>query len=470
MRETLVGVSDSRGLIRVTFNWPVEHQRRIQRLPDAATRAVLTVTSEAGDEVAVREFFRAGSSSVAAIIALAPGSAYTISATLFDGKGALVAEGTSESFSVQRQRVSTVDLAVSPVVSPVAGIGTFGFAGDNGPATLAQLYMPLGLAVASNGDLLFVDEANHAIRRVDAEGSLSTVVGTLGKSAPSTERPVLGDSVPVAEALLNSPDDLAVAPNGDLLIADTTNKALRILPAESGERYGQSLTADRLHTLFTSTAPGAPSLRAVAVDRDGSVFIVESHRIHMITPGGAQVQLAGTTSTGNGVDGPALQSQLDRPDSLILDGSGNLFFSEIGNDRVRLLCREPGTYFGIPMASGSVYTIAGVGNATSEVIPLGDGGDGLEASFNTPYGLALDAKGNLFIADSSNHRIRVLSPERRISTFAGTGSKSNADGTDLGDGGAAAMATFAGPRGLLIHQGYLYITDSSNYRIRRIPL
>ena len=122
------------------------------------------------------------------------------------------------------------------------------------------------------------------------------------------------------------------------------------------------------------------------------------------------------------------------------------------------------------MASGSIYTVAGIGQETSDDYPLGDGKDGLQASFTFPRGIALDGRGNLFIADTGNHRIRILSPDRIISTFAGTGERTPADGSKLGDGASALKATFWNPVGVLVSQDTLYITDSNNHRVRKIRL
>ncbi|MNL29721.1 NHL repeat protein [compost metagenome] len=154
----------------------------------------------------------------------------------------------------------------------------------------------------------------------------------------------------------------------------------------------------------------------------------------------------------------------------MVDPSGNLLFTEQKTQRVRMLCRVPGTYFGIPMVSGSVYAIAGKGVVTTDSLTLGDGKDGLEATFNTPRGLALDPQGNLYISDTNNQRIRRLTPDRRISTIAGNGEKSAIAATDVGDGGAAKLATFWNPVGLAVRGEMLYVTDNNNNRVRRIPL
>lgn len=457
------------GQLRVTIAWPSASSYAVQWIPRRASRAKLIVRAATGDVVASQEVSRQEGAALHARFELPPAAGYTVEATFYDAAGERVAIGESEAFQIERQRVASVDLVVSPVISTFVGAGTEGFSGDEGPAREAHLNQPHGLALDTSGNLLVVDSGNHVIRMVDGQGVIRTIVGTAGEA--DTGFPVLGGNVAQAEALLNKPYGGAVAPNGDLIIADTTNRAYRVLPITDGERYGYELKQGFVQTILRVSA-GGPLFRSVVVDADGTLFVAERHRILMITPQGEQIPLAGLPSfaSGAGADGPALTSALYSPDALIMDAAGNLLFTDVGNHRVRMLCREPGTYFGIPMASGSVYTIAGTGNQTSPVTPAGDGGDGLHATFNSPCGLVLDAEGNLFIADTGNHRIRLLSPERKIFSFAGTGEDPVENEVPLGDGGGATRATFSFPMGLLIHQGDLYIADSGNHRVRRIPL
>jgi len=417
--------------------------------------------------VATRTVSREASTAVSVSLDLKPGNDYTVSAEVSDQSGTVIATGKSLPFSVIRQRVSTVDLTLAPLISLVAGTGANTYGGDGGPAASAQLFLPQGLAVDENGNLFIADTSNHAIRRVNSQGIITTLAGTTIRASTA---PALGDNGLPTEVALRSPTSVAVAHNGDLLIADS--QAIRIVPALNGDRYGQKLTGGRLHTLLVDSSLGGPIPSSVVVDRSGNIFYAESFRIQMVTPAGSRSVVAGVgaTSKGAGPDGPAKESQLNVPEGMLLDPSGNLLFVERGNHRVRLLCRNSGTNFGIPMASGSVYTIAGKGVATTDPVTLGDGKDALEATLNAPRGLALDTQGNLYIADWGNQRIRRMSPDRRISTIAGTGSRSTSAATDLGDGAAALEATFANPTGLALMNDMLFIADTSNHRVRRVPL
>jgi sugar lactone lactonase YvrE len=449
-------------------NWPASQPWQVQYIPTVATRAVFSVRASTGEEVALLALSRSDASSANASFHLPPGTGYTATATFYDEKDLLVAKGTSLPFGIERQRTVTVGLTVSPIASTVVGNGVTSYTGDGSPAALAQLFTPLGMAASPQGDLYIADFGHHAIRRVDAAGIIDTVAGN---GVPTSSTAPLGDGGPAAEATLRAPSAVAMAPNGDLLIADTQNGRIRILPAVDGVRYGKTLTSGLIDTVLQASIPG-PVLISVAVDPAGNVFVAERHRIVMLTPAGERVPVAGLSAIDFGVgdDGPALESRLNLPDGLLVDPFGNLLFTDRGNHRVRMLCRQPGNHFGIAMASGSVYTIAGGGTDPSATGTVGDGGDALQAILTTPRGLALDARGNLFIADTGHHRIRLMSPERVITTFAGTGTPTSLEANNLGDGDPALSASFLGPVSVVIRKGYLYVSDSNNNRVRRFLL
>lgn len=466
--DRLSAESETHGTVKIRVTWPNQSSHHLQAIPLAARTVVLKLSNAAGDELLTRTLTRTDTASVTARLDVAPGDGYMIAAESFDASGALLATGRSEAFSIVRQRLSTVELTLESLITRVTGTGVGGYTGDGAPAVLGQVFTPNGLAGDRDGNLYIADWANHAIRRIDSRGMLSTVAGT-GETASAA--PTLGDNGLPTETAVTRPVAVAVAPNGDRFIANTSRSALRIIPAENGERYGQSLIAGRLFTIVDGLSGPVPT--AVAVDPSGNVFYAEAARIQMLTPEGTRSVVAGTgaIARGQGADGPATASSLDGPEGFVVDTSGNLLFVERNNHRVRLLCREPGTYYGIPMASGSVYTIAGKGSATGDPLTLGDGKDALEATLSTPRGLAFDSRGNLYIADQNNQRIRRLTPDRRISTLAGTGTRTGTvEGADLGDGGSLLKATFANPIGLTVINDILYVADSGNHSVRRIPL
>lgn len=460
-------LSEEHGLVHVRVNWPARASWLTQEIPAAALRGELTIRAATQAVLAELALPREGAGESRMSVALPPGEGYVAEARFYDEDGALVAQGRSPAFEIRRQQVAAVALSVTPVISTFAGNGSFGFESGTFPATSATLHVPSGLAATTTGEILIAEFSNHAIRRVGRDGILTTLAG-MGTAVGA--KAVLGDSGDPTKTPLSSPASVAVAPSGDVVIADTGGNGIRVLAATDGERYGQTLKAGQLHTVFVTAVNR--SLLSVASDTAGNLFIAEGNRIWMMTPQGERVAVAGTGvgTGGNGPEGPALEVPLNVPDGLVTDRDGNLLFAERFGHRVRMLCRKPGTYFGIPMTAGHVYTLAGTGQASVANTPVGDGKLGTEATVNFARGLALDDQGNLYIADVSNQRIRRLSPERVITTFAGTSARTATNFSDLGDGLPFEKATFANPTGLVVSRGHLFVGDANNHRVRKLPL
>ena len=329
-----------------------------------------------------------------------------------------------------------------------AGNGEGGTGGDGGPATEAQLSDPQRLAVDGSGNLYVSDTVNHLIRRIDPEGVITTIAGT-GEGGYG------GDGGPATEARLFRPGGLAVDGSGNLHVADISNYRIRKIdpegvittiagtgePGYGGDGDGGPATEARLFR------PGG-----LAVDGSGNLYVADtlSNRIRKIDSEGVITTIAGTGERGYGGDGgPAAEAQLNSPDGLVLDGSGNLYVADASNHRIRKIDSE-----------GMITTIAGTGESGYG----GDGGPAAEAQLRFPYGLALDGSGNLYVADASNHRIRKIDSEGMITTIAGTGESGYG-----GDGGPAAEAQLGFPYGLALDgSGNLYVPDSTNNRVRVI--
>jgi len=278
----------------------------------------------------------------------------------------------------------------SYTITTVAGNNTAGFSGDAGPANGAQLNGPFSAVLDSSGNLYIADQFNHRIRMVGTDGNISTVAGngTAGYT---------GDNGSPTSAELNDPQFVVVDSSGNLYIADTNNNAVRKV---SGGK-------------ITSVA-GSPN---------GS---------------------AGYTGDG----GQGNVAQLNHPSGLALDSSGNLFISDTGNAAIRKLA----------LASGIISTVAGQGGAGFG----GDGGLASRAQFNNPTALAFDSAGNLFIADTGNHRVRMMAPSLIMSSVAGSSSNGF-----TGDGGPATKARLNSPKGIALDSaGNLFIADTNNFRIR----
>ena len=345
-------------------------------------------------------------------------------------------------------------VSATGVITTVAGTGTVGFSGDGGAATAAQL-SPFSVAVDGSGNLYIADGGNYRIRKVDSSGNISTVAGT-GTSGFS------GDGGAATAARLRSPRGVAVDGSGNLYIADRSNNRIRKVDSSgnistvAGGSIGDggAAVAARLHN---------PS--SVALDGAGNLYIADwgNQRIRKVSATGVISTVAGigTIGTGgfSGDGGAAVAAQLNSPSSVALDGSGNLYIADTYNQRIRKVD-----------SSGNISTVAGTGTGGLHTGGFsGDGAAAVAAQLNRPQGVALDGSGNLYIADTYNQRIRKVDSSGNISTVAGTGTGGFGTGGFSGDGAAATAAQLNRPQGLALDgSGNLYIADTLNHRIRKV--
>ena len=344
-----------------------------------------------------------------------------------DGAGNLFIADTDN------HRIRKVDAA--GVISTVAGTGSFGSRGDGGPAVDARLLSPQGVAVDGAGNLFIADTNNNRIRKVDSAGVISTVAGTGWTGSR-------GDGGPAVEARLAFPRDVAVDGAGNLFIADTNNNRIRKVDA-AGIISTVAGTGDR-----GFSGDGGPAVEArlafprdVAVDGAGNLFIADTnnHRVRKVDSAGVISTVAGTDSAG-----------LFSPQGVAVDGAGNLFIADTVNHWIRKVD-----------SAGVISTVAGTGSFGSGFGFGGDGGPAIQAALNRPRGVAVDGAGNLFIADTDNHRIRKVNAAGVISTVAGT--------EERGDGGPAVDARLRNPSGVAADgTGNLFIADTDNHQIRKV--
>lgn len=211
---------------------------------------------------------------------------------------------------------------------------------------------------------------------------------------------------------------------------------------------------------------GGPAIQAglnvpvgVSTDRSGNLFVTDqfNHRIRKITPDGKISTIAGTGVAGfSGDGGPAINAEINTPTGVFADNNGNIFIADVGNQRIRKV-----------NASGIITTVAGNGVKGYG----GDGGPAIDASFYNCVRVVVDASGNLFVADQSNHRIRRITSDGIISTFAGNGVGTPASGAFSGDGGPAIDASLNNPTSLVVDSsGVVYFADQFNQRIRKVAL
>jgi sugar lactone lactonase YvrE len=257
-------------------------------------------------------------------------------------------------------------------------------------------WTPDGLAVSPAGDLYVADASNHVVRCIDLLTGVTSIVA--GSGAPGWS----GDGGRATAARLTTPRGLAVAPDGDLYIADAGTHTIRRVSAASG-------------SIATIAGRGRPG------------------------------------SDGDG--GPATSARLSDPCAIAISGKGDLFIADRGNHKIRVIFAS----------TGSIETVAGQGQAGFS----GDGGSGKDARLRSPRGVAVGSNGDIYIADSGNHVVRRLAASTGIlTTIAGIGLAGFA-----GDGGAAVLARLSSPEGLDVGPwGDLYIADTGNHRVRRLEI
>ena len=336
-------------------------------------------------------------------------------------------------------------VATNGVVSVFAGNGLSGSGGDGGLAVGASLSYPAGLAFDSSGNLYIVDVFNSNVRKVDTNGIISTVAGDGGQGGFS------GDGGLATQALLANPQGVAVDKSGNLYIVDRGNQRIRMVNASSGiisTIAGSSTTG--------YSGDGGPAAQAtfnlpssIAIDASGNLYIADTNNwaIRRISTSGIITTVAGNGQYGYGGDnGQATKAKLAGPTGVAVDASGNLYIADSGNERIRYV-----------NSSGVIATIAGTGVAGFS----GDGSAATAARFSNPVAVALDASGNVYVADLDNNRIRRFALGGTVTTFAGTTNS-------VGDGGPSTQARVEPWAVAVDSAGNLYIADRSEQRVRKV--
>jgi uncharacterized protein (TIGR03437 family) len=347
---------------------------------------------------------------------------------------------------------ASVNLAVQPgtaasasEITTIVGSGVKGFAGDGGTATMASINFPYGLATDSVGNIYFADNGNARIRKVTPQGIITTVAGT-GQPGYS------GDGGPAVSAQISFANGLAVDSTGDVYIADGNNARVRKITTDG------MITTVAGNGQIGYSGDGGPAVAArlgsvdsVVLDAAGNLYISEplNARIRKVTPTGVISTFAGNGQSGYFGDGAnAVNASLNFPTGLAFDSTGDLLIADASNGRIRMVT-----------PAGLITTIAG-----SKVGYGGDGGPATSASLAFPCAVAADAVGNIYIADTDNHRIRQVSRNGTITTLAGTGQPGYS-----GDGGVAVAAALNFPYGVTVSTtGTILIADSLNNRVRAL--
>ncbi|MFO7695517.1 MAG: hypothetical protein R6V57_20715 [Vicinamibacterales bacterium] len=299
-------------------------------------------------------------------------------------------------------RATTIDVNPSgPIITTIAGNGTAGFSGDGGAAAAALVQAPYGIVVDPAGNLYFGDSNNYRVRMIAAGTGIISTVAGSGAVYPDSENGAFGGDGGPATAALF--------------------------------RWAADVARDAAGNLFIAD-PGNRRIRRV----DAATGIVTT--------------VAGNGATGSSGDGgAAIAAPLGYPHRVAIDAAGDLYISDPYDSRIRK----------VTMATGIIGTVAGIGTLGF----TGDGGPATSARLNQPGGITFDLAGNLYIADTYNHRVRKVSASTGfISTVAGTGVADF-----CGDGAPAGEACLNSPQAVTLDgAGHLYVADAANYRIRRV--
>jgi uncharacterized protein (TIGR03437 family) len=304
------------------------------------------------------------------------------------------------------------------------------------------------IAVDSKGNIYFTDSENQRVRRIDATGVITTIAGSGSKPATNARcEPTgsVGDNGPAIAAQLYNPADVLVRADGTLLLADQQNNRIRQVAA-SGTIT--SISGSGLHNFY---APGLPATSSpmdwpssLAVDSKGAIYFAELHSNRI-----GKLGADGKLSTVVDVNPITFTAVLNKPAGIAFDRDGNLLVADTGNHRIRRI--DPNT--------GAIVTIAGTRQGF-----CGDNGRAADACFDTPMDVKADPLGNIYVADSGNHRVRRIDASGTITTIAGTGIPSRGP-----DGVSATSSALNYPCALALDDSNnLYIVDWQNYLIRKV--
>lgn len=340
-------------------------------------------------------------------------------------------------------------------ICTLAGTGEAGLGGEKLDPRQTDLYLPQDFTVGPDKRGYIVDWNNHRIRRINADGTTESVVGT-GELGDAQD----GEG---AYSNLNHPTHMSVAPNGKFIIAAWHNSKLMEFDPATTELT--TICGNGMRSFGGDGGPAKDALldlpTSTAFDADGNMYITDqaNQRIRVVDIDGIINTHVGTGMAGfSGDDGPAIDAQIKLPGGqsappagrIAIDKDGNLYIADSANNRIRKVD-----------TAGMITTIAGTGKPTFG----GDGGPATAASLARPSDVEVDRDGNLYIADTDNSCVRKIDPAGVISTIAG---KCGQPGYS-GDGDDAGSSLLDRPYGVALDDaGNIYIADTHNHRIRVI--
>ncbi|WP_175983295.1 SBBP repeat-containing protein [Caballeronia zhejiangensis] len=348
---------------------------------------------------------------------VAYGGNYAVSVgTQPGGETCTVTNGMGTNLSGDVTSVSVACQGPQYTVTTVAGTGAQG--SENGQAAAATFSLPSGLRVGTDGTVYVADTANNLIRSISPSGTVATVAGSGINGTASFSEPL----------------DIAVGSNGNLFVADAGNHTIRIINSASGAETGEGASFGRPY--------------GIASDASGNLYVADetNMNIRKISSRGVITTIAGSLASGS-ADGTGAAAQFNHPTGIAVDTDGTLYVADAGNCEIRKIA-----------AGNVVTTLAG-----STSCGFADG-TGSAAKFGSPFKIALDTNGDLYVTDGANNSIRKVTRDGVVTTVAGS---RVAGATD----GLGASASFNNPTGIAIDSfGNIYVADTTNNKIRRLSL
>ena len=441
---TRVGVSATSQTVRVTAS-------------KTGTISSLNVVTQGA---AALDFRDAGNGTCAVGVVLSVGNSCTVNVTFTPQApgaraGAIMlraSDGTvlGRSFLVGTG-VGAIAMMVPGTILTAVGNGSWIFRSDGTSPSDSTLFLPTSTATDAAGNIYIADSADNRVRRVSiTTGLISTIAGT-GEPGFS------GDGGPAVNAMLNSPTSVVVDGAGNVIVADSQNHVVRAIDGTTGiirtvaGQPGQMGNSGDTHAAISAKL-NVPE--GIALDGAGNLYIADTgnNTVRMVVDASGVINtIAGTGSAGFSGDGAlATSAQLSAPWGVALDPNGNLYVADANNNRVRMIA-----------TTGVISSVAGTGSAAFR----GDGALASAAALNTPTAVAIDVAGNLYVADSGNNRVRKINvASGNITTFAGSGEASAS-----GDGGPATAAGLYGPYGISINsRGEVLVADMFHNRVRLV--
>ena len=348
------------------------------------------------------------------------------------GTAVYVADGT----------VGVVAKIASGSLSVAAGLVDFG-SPTAGPGTSSALRTPSGTAADGSGNVYIADAGNNVVEKLTPAGALSIFAGNPSHVGLPTPGPATSSN-------LNHPEGVAVDSSGNVYIADTTNSLIdEVTPSGTLSIFAGSRGHSGTPTPGTATSSDLNHPDGVAVDGSGNVYIADTTNnvVEKVTPGGSLSIIAGTGTSGAPTPGTATSSNLAGPIGVAADSSGNVYIADTGNNVVEKVT-----------PSGSLSIIAGTGTSGAPTA-----GPATSSDLTSPTGVAVDASGDVFVADHSNQRVEEITPTGTLSFIAGTGNQGPPTP------GTATSSDLSNPSGIALDRyGNLYIADLGNADVEEV--